>query len=134
MKLLPFCFQDAPPPGAYNVAQSFEKSAKPCMAKPRTEAARRKHNSFMSAASRFAQPPDIVTKRPENDNPGPGAYESPYHTGKGGLMVTRDRRFRQDMEEFPGPGTYEVSYSSPPCPCPCPGPCLDEGFVGRDAG
>ncbi|KAK3802640.1 hypothetical protein RRG08_010411 [Elysia crispata] len=60
---------DAPPPGAYNVVQSFEQSSKPNMAKPRTEAARRKHNSFMSAASRFAQPADLVSKKPENENP-----------------------------------------------------------------
>ncbi|KAK3766124.1 hypothetical protein RRG08_033255 [Elysia crispata] len=60
---------DAPPPGAYNVVQSFEQSSRPNMAKPRTEAARRKHNSFMSAASRFAQPADLVSKKPENENP-----------------------------------------------------------------
>ncbi|GFR84349.1 sperm-tail PG-rich repeat-containing protein 2-like [Elysia marginata] len=101
--------RDAPPPGAYNVVQSFEKNLKPCMAKPRTEAARRKHNSFMSAASRFAEPADIVTKKPENENPGPGAYDSQRHAAKGGLMITRDKRFRHDMEDFPGPGTYEPS-------------------------
>ncbi|RUS85400.1 hypothetical protein EGW08_006843 [Elysia chlorotica] len=101
---------DGPPPGAYNVVQSFERSAKPCMAKPRTEAARRKHNSFMSAASRFAQPGDMASKRPENENPGPGAYDSHgRQPSKGGLMITRDKRFRQDVEDFPGPGTYELS-------------------------
>ena len=40
--------------------------------------------------------------------PGPGAYDSHGHVAKGGLMITRDKRFRQDMEDFPGPGTYEV--------------------------
>ncbi|KAK3801535.1 hypothetical protein RRG08_066725 [Elysia crispata] len=40
---------------------------------------------------------------------GPGAYGSQRQTAKGGLMITKDKRFKQDMDDFPGPGTYEVS-------------------------
>ena len=40
---------------------------------------------------------------------GPGAYESKEGlTRKGGLMVTKDKRFRDLKSEGPGPGSYEV--------------------------
>ncbi|KAK7501035.1 hypothetical protein BaRGS_00007915, partial [Batillaria attramentaria] len=40
---------------------------------------------------------------------GPGTYEAPNTlTGKGGLMVTHDKRFRQSIEDKPGPGAYEA--------------------------
>uniref|UniRef100_A0A0B6ZU50 Sperm-tail PG-rich repeat-containing protein 2 n=1 Tax=Arion vulgaris TaxID=1028688 RepID=A0A0B6ZU50_9EUPU len=51
---------DAPPPGAYDVVTAYELSqVKPSIAKPRSEAAIRKHNSFLSAAPRFARYKDF---------------------------------------------------------------------------
>ncbi|KAL8580946.1 hypothetical protein ACOMHN_017513 [Nucella lapillus] len=110
---VPNVVKEIPPPGSYNVAVSHTKSqVKLAKAKPRTEAANRKHRSFMSAASRFAPARDgnmQITADPEN--PGPGAYDSRATLeAKGGLMVTRDKRFRQGVnEETPGPGAYEFS-------------------------
>ena len=66
--------QEIPPPGSYNVQQSYDKSQVHIdIAKPRTEAANRKHTSFMSASSRFAPPRDNVVKAKtgvDPDNPG----------------------------------------------------------------
>lgn len=43
---------------------------------------------------------------------GPGSYET-FRTvpnGKGGLIVSRDTRFKKlAAEDFPGPGAYEVT-------------------------
>ena len=66
------CFlQEAPPPGSYDVQQSYELSQLHReKAKPRTEAASRKHGSFLSAASRFAPPRDVVISKADLDNPG----------------------------------------------------------------
>ena len=68
------CVQEIPPPGSYNVQQSYDKSQVHIdIAKPRTEAANRKHTSFMSASSRFAPPRDNVVKAKtgvDPDNPG----------------------------------------------------------------
>uniref|UniRef100_A0A2C9KKI0 Sperm-tail PG-rich repeat-containing protein 2 n=1 Tax=Biomphalaria glabrata TaxID=6526 RepID=A0A2C9KKI0_BIOGL len=103
---------DAPPPGSYDVVDAYEKLyVKPIMAKPRTEAAYRKHHSFMASADRFAPARDTMTKRVDPDNPGPASYNTAKETinPKGGLMVTKDRRFRENIDDFPGPGTYELS-------------------------
>ena len=41
---------------------------------------------------------------------GPGTYQhGTTLTKKGGLMITKDRRFRGTDNENPGPGSYEVS-------------------------
>lgn len=103
---------DAPPPGSYDVIKSYERSqVKPVKAKPRSEAAHRKHNSFMTASSRFAPARDVPVTRPDMENPGPGTYESTRHAlaEKGGLMVTKDKRFGMMKEDYPGPGAYELS-------------------------
>ena len=64
-------FQDVPPPGSYDVQQSYELSQLHReRAKPRTDVASRKHGSFMSAASRFAPPRDVVIAAADLDNPG----------------------------------------------------------------
>ena len=65
------CFQEVPPPGAYDVQVAYEKSqVHRDIAKPRTEVANRKHGSFLSAASRFAPPRDVVVDVADLDNPG----------------------------------------------------------------
>lgn len=103
--------KDCPPPGAYEVQKAFEKSQlRTERAKPRTEDANRKHGSFLSAASRFAPPRDVLkTSRADPENPGPGAYTLRDGSAKGGLMVTKDKRFTALKEDGPGPGAYEFS-------------------------
>lgn len=45
---------------------------------------------------------------------GPGAYEAKQTLQpKGGLMVTRDKRFKYNADDLPGPGAYEVRCSTP---------------------
>ncbi|XP_059161762.1 sperm-tail PG-rich repeat-containing protein 2-like [Physella acuta] len=103
---------DAPPPGSYDVAEAFEKSqVKPTMAKPRSQAAQRKQTSFLSAATRFAPPRDVIVRQPDKENPGPASYNTDRETlnKKAALINTRDKRFRDDKEDFPGPGAYELS-------------------------
>lgn len=64
------CVQELPAPGSYNLQESFEKSQKKVeFAKPRTVDANRKHNSFLTAASRFASAPGAQFG-PDPDNPG----------------------------------------------------------------
>ncbi|KAK3090851.1 hypothetical protein FSP39_015224 [Pinctada imbricata] len=103
--------KELPPPGSYEVADSYKKSQVVTEhARPRNDEASRKHGSFLSAASRFAPPRDVTVGQPDQDIPGPGAYDAKDSlVGKGGLMVTKDRRFRDSKAEGPGPGSYEFS-------------------------
>ncbi|XP_041363261.1 sperm-tail PG-rich repeat-containing protein 2-like [Gigantopelta aegis] len=110
----PGIVREIPPPGAYDVSQSYEDSqikSKCRFAKPRTDAAKRKQGSFLSAASRFAPPRDMLIEQPDAETPGPGAYDHPSSEldPKKGLMVTKDKRFKELKSEGPGPGTYEFS-------------------------
>lgn len=41
---------------------------------------------------------------------GPGQYDLKEESGRGGLMTTRQGRFRPIKSETPGPGSYEVGY------------------------
>lgn len=41
---------------------------------------------------------------------GPGQYDLKEAAGGGGLMTTRQDRFRPIKSETPGPGSYEVGY------------------------
>ena len=42
---------------------------------------------------------------------GPGQYEAPvYQPKQGGLMVTKDARFKTQKSNVPGPGNYEVRF------------------------
>ncbi|XP_071106668.1 sperm-tail PG-rich repeat-containing protein 2-like [Haliotis cracherodii] len=103
--------KDLPPPGSYDVVKSYERSQmKHEKSLPRSEAAKRKHGSFLSAASRFAPPRDVVYNKTDPDVPGPGAYDQKIQKNhKGGLIVTRDKRFKDIKSEAPGPGAYEYS-------------------------
>lgn len=107
----PTTVKELPPPGSYDVSQSYQKSQiRADRAKPRTDDASRKAGSFLTSASRFAPARDTVVARPDLENPGPGAYNSKDTlVKKGGLMVTKDKRFREIKEEGPGPGAYEFS-------------------------
>lgn len=109
----PTYVKEMPPPGSYNVQQSYEKSQVHVeRAKPRSHAASRKQRSFLSAASRFAPARNDTTgASADPDNPGPGAYDlkTTALQPKGGLMVYKDKRFRYQVEDIPGPGAYELS-------------------------
>lgn len=102
-----------PPPGSYNVDDSFKQSqAKKDPAPARTAAARRRQEAFKSSSSRFAPPHDVAIDKSDPMNPGPGTYD-PNVTAislKGGLMVVKEERFRElRKDEVPGPGQYEFS-------------------------
>lgn len=103
--------KELPPPGSYEVSQSFMKSqVKVDRAKARTDEASRKQGSFLTAASRFAPARDVVVAQPDLENPGPGAYNAKDTISKkGGLMVTKDKRFKELKSDGPGPGAYEFS-------------------------
>ncbi|XP_060071490.1 sperm-tail PG-rich repeat-containing protein 2-like [Ylistrum balloti] len=107
----PSVIKELPPPGSYEVQNAYEKSQiKRDRIKPRTENAKRKQGSFLSAASRFAPPRDVVITQNDPENPGPGAYQHQEGINKkGGLMVTKDKRFKEIKAEGPGPGSYEFS-------------------------
>lgn len=108
----PTVVKEMPPPGSYEVAMSYQNSQLQGTerTKPRTDEAKRKHGSFLSAASRFAPPRDVINHNNDPDLPGPGAYESKEGLArKGGLMVTKDKRFKDLKSEGPGPGSYEFS-------------------------
>lgn len=107
----PSVIKELPPPGSYEVQNAYEKSQiKRDRVKPRTENAKRKQGSFLSAASRFAPPRDVVISQNDPENPGPGAYDHKEGINrKGGLMVTKDKRFKEMKADGPGPGAYEFS-------------------------
>nr|XP_002131399.1 sperm-tail PG-rich repeat-containing protein 2 isoform X1 [Ciona intestinalis] len=109
----PQTLQDNPPPGSYEVANSFKKSQdRRGNADPRTKEGLRRNRAFLSASTRFAPPRDVVLKQPEKDTPGPGTYnqELPQGNPKLAVMVTKDHRFKQvKQDEVPGPGAYELS-------------------------
>lgn len=73
--MLRFCgikLQEMPPPGSYEVAMSYQNSQLQGTerTKPRTDEAKRKHGSFLSAASRFAPPRDVINHNNDPDLPG----------------------------------------------------------------
>ncbi|XP_074648562.1 sperm-tail PG-rich repeat-containing protein 2-like [Tubulanus polymorphus] len=102
--------KDAPPPGSYEVGKSFDSTQKQLQpAKPRSDEGARKQGAFLSSASRFVPPHDIILEEADPMIPGPGAYEIKKDKSKGGLMVTKDKRFRNKKSDIPGPGSYEFS-------------------------
>ena len=63
--------QENPPPGSYDVDQSFKKSQlKHVAASPRTESAKKRHYAFQISASRFVPPRDIKLSEADPLNPG----------------------------------------------------------------
>lgn len=63
--------KENPPPGSYDVANSFRKSQdKRTVSMPRSKNGLRR--AFLSTSDRFALPRDIITDAPETDVPGPG--------------------------------------------------------------
>jgi hypothetical protein len=107
----PKTIRENPPPGAYDVVKAFHSAHDKVEPRPpRTDAAKRRHEAFLTSTTRFAPPRDIILAEADPANPGPGAYEPRMTTDKGNLMTTKDSRFRQGIvEERPGPGAYEFS-------------------------
>jgi hypothetical protein len=66
-----------------------------------------KRGAFLSSSTRFKD--SIADPGRRGKTPGPGEYDMPStQTRQGGLMVTKDIRFRPQKSEVPGPGNYEV--------------------------
>ncbi|XP_022087491.1 sperm-tail PG-rich repeat-containing protein 2-like [Acanthaster planci] len=107
----PPVIKENPPPGSYEVSKSYDISqGKKEPAIPRTDTGKRKKGSFLSSSTRFAPPRDVLLEKPDIHNPGPGTYNpDSIEEAKNGLMVTRDKRFKEKRNEYPGPGTYELS-------------------------
>lgn len=105
--------KENPPPGSYEVANSFKKSQdRKSSMNPRTKEALLRNRAFLSSSDRFAPPRDIVVERPEIDVPGPGTYNDggPKNHVALSLMVSKDSRFKSlKPEDVPGPGAYELS-------------------------
>ncbi|XP_077999351.1 sperm-tail PG-rich repeat-containing protein 2-like [Glandiceps talaboti] len=103
--------KDIPPPGSYEVSKSHDRTqGKIGHAGPRTDDGKKKAGAFLSSASRFVPPGDIIIEEADPSNPGPGSYNpGAQDRVKLGLMVTRDERFRGGKNEVPGPGAYELS-------------------------
>uniref|UniRef100_A0A803T8F5 Sperm tail PG-rich repeat containing 2 n=1 Tax=Anolis carolinensis TaxID=28377 RepID=A0A803T8F5_ANOCA len=106
----PADYQDAPPPGSYDVQKSYEKSqCKTEYLPPRTLMAKKRHTSFLSGTFRER------VSRTEMNLPGPGAYNPEmYHSiakpSSGvAVWVSRVDRFKDAKDDFPGPGAYELS-------------------------
>ncbi|XP_030046572.1 sperm-tail PG-rich repeat-containing protein 2 [Microcaecilia unicolor] len=98
--------KDVPPPGSYDVQESFEKSyGKRQYMPPRTMVAKRKHGSFLSAVPREFL---LCT---ESGVPGPGAYTPLVKPASNiSVSVSKEERFKDRKNNMsPGPTTYELS-------------------------
>lgn len=98
--------KDTPPPGSYNVSQSFEKTQ--CLhqySKPRNENARKRQSCFLSAASRNT---DVLHNDPHT--PGPAYYSPDVKSSSTlALIISKEDRFKDPKDEVPGPTAYELS-------------------------
>ncbi|XP_031552737.1 sperm-tail PG-rich repeat-containing protein 2-like [Actinia tenebrosa] len=100
--------QDAPPPGSYEVCKSHD-STQGRVLYPYAQQINKqvkKSGGFLSTATRFTDNKIVL---PEEVEPGPGHYEVNDNGATGGLMVTRDSRFKKYIHDVPGPGSYELS-------------------------
>nr|XP_006627374.1 PREDICTED: sperm-tail PG-rich repeat-containing protein 2 isoform X1 [Lepisosteus oculatus] len=102
----PLIAKDTPPPGTYDIGKSFDKThSKSVYVPPRTEGAKRRQSSFLSAASRL---PAFIRFDP--DIPGPGQYSPLMKSSpKMALIGSKDDRFKEPKGSTPGPGAYELS-------------------------
>ncbi|XP_064382075.1 sperm-tail PG-rich repeat-containing protein 2-like isoform X2 [Halichondria panicea] len=102
----PAIVADIPPPGSYEVSDSYSKSQGRLDINARVIS-----NTFLSTSERFAPPRDILFGEPDSANPGPGEYDSQgsLGLGKGGRICCKDDRFKDHNRQVPGPGTYQLS-------------------------
>ncbi|XP_067296404.1 sperm-tail PG-rich repeat-containing protein 2 isoform X2 [Pseudorasbora parva] len=98
--------KDTPPPGSYNVSESFEKThGLHRYSEPRSEKARKRQSCFLSAAPRD---PTYLQNYPEI--PGPTHYSPDVKSGpKLALIVSKEDRFKSPKDMTPGPTAYELS-------------------------
>ncbi|KAM8939999.1 sperm-tail PG-rich repeat-containing protein 2 [Pelodytes ibericus] len=97
--------KDAPPPGSYNIHESYEiLHGKGRYKPPRTMQAKRKHSSFLTATQR------TLALKNDYEVPGPGAY-NPVNkpSTQPSLFGPKQERFKEPKDGTPGPGTYELS-------------------------
>lgn len=106
--------KDIPPPGSYNVDQSYQSSqTKKASAQPRTLAGQIKAGSFLSSSARFAPPRDVLIKESDPLVPGPGAYDPQHKVSyMKGTLVSQTPRFVEKPKNVPGPGHYSASVTS----------------------
>jgi hypothetical protein len=99
-----------PPPGMYDVSDSYDKTQTKMEILPSTA-----NSAFLSSNTRFAPPRDIALNETDSLNPGPGQYDSEWNTVIGtnehGLICSRDERFKPIQKDHLGPGTYKLSKS-----------------------
>ncbi|XP_071974176.1 sperm-tail PG-rich repeat-containing protein 2 isoform X3 [Engystomops pustulosus] len=117
--------KDTPPPGSYNVSDSYENlHGKARYGPPRTFQAKRKQASFLSVAPRnFTLQNDfqVPAHRQDMNSCGrkseklngperPGAYDPMKKPViQTPSSVPREERFKDPKEMTPGPGSYEMS-------------------------
>ncbi|XP_018423132.1 PREDICTED: sperm-tail PG-rich repeat-containing protein 2 [Nanorana parkeri] len=96
--------KDVPPPGSYNVSESYEYlHAKGKYRPPRTVQAKRKQ-SFLSGV------PRNLALQNDSHVPGPGAYNPVMKPViQTPSSVPKEERFKDPKEVTPGPGSYELS-------------------------
>ncbi|XP_052413427.1 sperm-tail PG-rich repeat-containing protein 2 [Carassius gibelio] len=98
--------KDTPPPGSYNVSESFERThGLHHYSEPQNEKARKRQSCFLSAAPRDA---GFLHYDPET--PGPAHYNPDVKSGsKLALIISKEDRFKSPKDQTPGPGAYELS-------------------------
>lgn len=102
---------DAPPPGSYEVAASYDKTQGKNLSLlgKQFNKGKRINGGFLSSTKRFSQPRDVIVKKTDMQNPGPGSYDIRMPEIPGGKLVTGEERFRPFKCDVPGPGTYQLS-------------------------
>lgn len=99
---------DNPPPGSYEVVHSYDSTQGRVLYNyaQRSNRNAKKKGAFLSSSNRFHAQRQVMS---EEGDPGPGQYDFKEAAGRGGLMTTRQDRFRPIKSETPGPGSYELS-------------------------
>ncbi|XP_059405451.1 sperm-tail PG-rich repeat-containing protein 2 isoform X2 [Carassius carassius] len=98
--------KDTPPPGSYNVSESFERiHGLHHYSEPQNEKARKRQSCFLSAAPR-----DTGFLQYDPETPGPAHYNPDVKSGsKLALIISKEDRFKSPKDQTPGPGAYELS-------------------------
>ncbi|XP_054629034.1 sperm-tail PG-rich repeat-containing protein 2 [Dunckerocampus dactyliophorus] len=97
--------KDSPAPNAYHVSRPFQAAGGHSAA--RSEDAKRRQSSFLSAAPRHASFLQCVHSGPGPAHYNPGVISSTPMV----LMASRENRFKVSMNTNPGPAAYQLSPS-----------------------
>nr|XP_057927095.1 sperm-tail PG-rich repeat-containing protein 2 isoform X4 [Doryrhamphus excisus] len=95
--------KDSPAPNAYDVSRPFQAAGGASAA--RSQDAKRRQSSFLSAAPRHASFLECAHSGPGPAHYNPGLKSSPPMT----LMASREDRFKVSMNTNPGPAAYQLS-------------------------